>query len=396
MVSENMKEILYIGNVGVPNTAPTVHAQNIARLFYKLGYHTTFICNEEKTKKIIKEKSEVFDYCYTKKYIKFPKISALEWIVDELTGWKYKKLLYDKVKEKKPDLILMYGYTGEKWLIKYCHKNRIPFLIERTDWFEKSDRVDLLGKLILQRQVDNCITKYDKSVNGFIVISKYFEEYYNKINKLNIFIPPIFEFDLKRKISRFKNDGKIRLVYAGNLGGNKDQILPVLKAIKRINKNQIYIIISIIGPTMKQIEEVTLENDWYKYGVEVYGRVENIKAKEIIEKSDFSLLLRQNKRYAKAGFSTKFAESMCLGVPVICTKVGGADTIITNMVDGIHLKDNRPETIEKILEYLLNKNSDEILQMKRNAYKKACEIFYVGNYVERLKYFVEKVKENKS
>ena len=69
MKDRKMKEILYIGNIGTPNTALTIHAQNIAHLFYKLGYHTTFICNKEKNGSVIKEKSEVYEYYYTKKYI---------------------------------------------------------------------------------------------------------------------------------------------------------------------------------------------------------------------------------------------------------------------------------------------------------------------------------------
>lgn len=392
MKNENMKKILYIGDVGVPNTALAIHAQNIARIFYKLGYHTTFICDGKKDGNIINEKSEIFDYYYTKKYIKLPKISILEWLFDEITGWKYKKILYDRVEEKKPDLILMYGYAGEKWLIKYCLKNRIPFLIERVDWFEKDDRNGFIGKQIIQRYVDNCIMKKDKLVNGVIAISKYFEKYYNELNKTTIFIPPIFEFDLNRKIKRFRNDKKLRLVYAGSLGGNKDQILPALQAIKKINKDKIQIIIDVIGPTIEEIEEVTLQNDWNKYGIKAYGRMTNSKTQAIIEKADFSLLLRKNKKYAKAGFSTKFAESMCLGVPVICTKVGGADLIITDMIDGVHLKDNNVDTIENILQCLLKKESEEILQMKKNAYKKACEIFYIENYVENLKEFLKKVK----
>ncbi len=388
-----MPEIIYIGNIGIPNTALSIHAQNMARLFYRVGYHTTFICDRNKSENMFRESSEIYDYCYTKNYIRFPKISALEWLLDELTGWKYKKILYEKVKVKKPEFILLYGYAGEEWLIKYCRKNKIPLLVERVDWFEKSDRKGFIGREIFQRQVDNCINKKDKLTDGIIVISKYFEKYYNQMNKLNIFIPPIFDFEQNKKISRFYNDGKIRLVYAGSFGGNKDQILPLLRAIKEINKNEIHIFVNIIGSTMKEIEKVTSKSYWDKYGIKAYGRIENKKAQEIIEKCDFSLLLRENKRYAKAGFSTKFAESMCLGVPVICTKVGGADLIIKNMEDGVLLENNEIETIKSTLYCLLDKSSDEIVQMKKNTYEKACKFFFEENYIQDLKKFIKEVKK---
>lgn len=37
----------------------------------------------------------------------------------------------------------MYGYAGESWMVKYCHKKKIPFIVERVDWFENLIEQDL-------------------------------------------------------------------------------------------------------------------------------------------------------------------------------------------------------------------------------------------------------------
>lgn len=393
MKDDKTKEIMYVGDVGKPNTALSIHAQNMARLFGKMGYHTTFICDAYKGMNKISDETELFNYCYTSKFITIPKISAVEWLIDELTGWKYRKILKEKIRSKKPEFVLMYGYAGESWMVKYCHKKKIPFIVERVDWFEKSDRTGFIERELFQRQVDKTILKIDKHVDGVISISKFFEEYYYKMNVPTIFVPPIFEFGNNDILKNYERSSMLHLVYAGSVGGNKDYIFPVLQAVKRINSKKILIHMDLIGLTLGQVENLTGEACWKKYGVDILGRVPNSMAKRIIQKADFSFLLRENKQYAKAGFSTKFAESMCLGVPVICTKVGGADSVITHMYDGICLENNDISTIEKTLIFLMNKSSEEIMEMKSNAYITASRLFNIESYVDGMNEFLNKIKE---
>ena len=92
MKNDKTKEIIYIGDVGKPNTALSIHAQNMARLFGNLGYHTTFICDDYEGMNKISDETDLFNYCYTSKFITIPKISTIEWLIDELTGWKYRKI----------------------------------------------------------------------------------------------------------------------------------------------------------------------------------------------------------------------------------------------------------------------------------------------------------------
>lgn len=393
MKNDKTKEIMYVGDVGKPNTALSIHAQNMARLFGKMGYHTTFICDAYKDMNKISDETELFNYCYTSKFITIPKISAIEWLIDELTGWKYRKILKEKIRSKKPEFVLMYGYAGESWMVKYCHKKKIPFIVERVDWFEKSDRTGFIERELFQRQVDKTILKIDKHVDGVISISKFFEEYYYKMNVPTIFVPPIFEFGNNGILKNYERSSMLHLVYAGSIGGNKDYIFPVLQAVKRINSKKIHIHMDLIGLTLGQVENLTGEACWKKYGVDILGRVPNSMAKRIIQKADFSFLLRENKQYAKAGFSTKFAESMCLGVPVICTKVGGADSVITHMYDGICLENNDISTIEKTLIFLMNQSSEEIMEMKSNAYITASRLFNIESYVDGMNEFLNKIKE---
>ena len=125
------------------------------------------------------------------------------------------------------------------------------------------------------------------------------------------------------------------------------------------------------------------------YGIQFFGKLPNEDAKKIIKKADFSVLLRQNKKYSKAGFSTKLAESMCLGVPVICTKVGGSDSVIKNMYNGILINDNEHQTLLDILHYVLSLSDEQIIYLKNNAFETALELFSIKSNAKKLKNLLE-------
>ncbi len=387
------KKILYVGNVGQVGTALTIHAQNMARLFNRVGYKVEFVCNGGSNN--IADFSE-FNYSFTKNYIKLPKLKGVEWLIEERFGIKLFNIAKRKIMICKPDIVVLYGYSIEKELIKLCKKLNIKLILERVDWFEKEDRVGFFSRNILQKNIDKSNTLTDKKANGVIAISKYLFDHYNQIGQDVIYIPPIFKFNETRKIERKQDDNFLHLVYAGSLGGNKDQIFPVLKAMQNINADEIKIKIDLIGISNSELERETKIYNWGEVGVKTFGRISNNESKMIVENADFSILLRKNRRYAKAGFSTKFAESMSLAVPVICTKVGGADTIITNLKDGVHLLNNDTETVQNTLMYLLSLNRNEILEMKRQAFKTACRKFLIDRYEQEIIDFINIISRSEN
>ena len=126
-----------------------------------------------------------------------------------------------------------------------------------------------------------------------------------------------------------------------------------------------------------------------RYGINCHGRLSHENTLSIVKKADFSVLMRENKRYAKAGVSTKFVEAMSLAVPSICTAVGGTDAFVSDGVDGFLIKDNSVYEILGKLELIVNMDSSEILQMKLNALNKAKHVFSEDQYFEVTKLFLK-------
>lgn len=382
--------IAYIGNIGAEGTAPAIHAQNIANLLNDLGHKITFICSEPGFDKKKINGNEKCSYIYVRRNFDFPIVRSLEYRIELSKGNNLSLLLKKMNKKYRFDMVILYGYSGEKNIIKYCKQNGILVIADRVDWFEKDDFSNTMyNKWFQKNMIDKSITKLDKDLDGVISISTYLDNHYKNMNVESIWIPPIFS-SFVDKIS-FDLNRPLVLVYAGSLGGNKDLIKPVIQALKIINQDKVKIKLNLVGISYEQIKEHYDDLETEKLGIKAYGFVPHVEAKKIISKSDFGLLLRHNKRYAKAGFSTKFSECMSSGVPMICTSVGGADTIIENYVDGILLPDNQVDTIIRILSDIINMSDEKILSMKKEAYKKANKTFKSSMYYEKMQEFLFKI-----
>lgn len=383
------KKALYIGHVGSEGTAMAIHARNIASLLDTFGYQVAFVCQCVPKGHKEYDRHDRYRYCYTKQYIRISKIRAIEWMLEELTGAKLVHLFKRTIKAQSVDLVIFYGYSGEKNLIEYCRKNHIKILVDRTDWFEASDRKGIFGTVFTKYCADKCIEKYDIRADGVISISKYFYDYYRKRGQNTIWIPPIFKIKRLNRFEKSKGD-PIRLVYAGSLGNAKDIIDPIVDSVlTSFNKDKIVFILDLVGINETQLDSRFGDHNWKALGIYAYGRRPHAEAEQIVSGADFSFLLRQDKRYAKAGFSTKFAESMSKGVPVICTQVGGADLLVKDMENGILLKNNEKETLEAALHQISRFSKETIAAMKKEAYQSALEYFDYHSYERSLKKFIE-------
>jgi glycosyltransferase involved in cell wall biosynthesis len=65
------------------------------------------------------------------------------------------------------------------------------------------------------------------------------------------------------------------------------------------------------------------------------GRVPFDRVRSLYAESHFSVLLREGRRYARAGFPTKAVESWSMGCPVIANAVGDFGSMISHMENSI-------------------------------------------------------------
>ena len=389
-----MKKILYIGQIAIEGSASCTHVRNRARFFNNIGYEVYGLseCPKNECDKV--EDTDFLKYVYMKPFHGKGKVRGAGWIADQFLGIHTYNEIIRALKFISPDIIILYELNSivvEERIRAYCKKHNIRLIIEVTEWMEVENRKEIAARgIVWQKDIQK---RYiDKRCGNIIAISEFLYEHYRNQGCNVIKLPPlVYDFADKDQIFRDRDVVKlhqVKLVFAGTTDF-KDYLEPMLKAIRKINNNEIKIIFDVVGPSPDAIESMLECSSPTQYGINCYGRLSHENTLSIVRKADFSVLMRENKRYAKAGVSTKFVEAMSLAVPSICTAVGGTDAFVSDGVDGILIKDNSVHEVLDKLVQIVNMDSSKILQMKLNALNTAKQVFSEGQYYNVAKCFLE-------
>jgi glycosyltransferase involved in cell wall biosynthesis len=389
-----VKKILYVGQIAIEGSASCTHVRNRARFFNNIGYEVYGLseCPKNECDKV--EDTDFLKYVYMKPFHGKGKVRGAGWIADQFLGIHTYNEIIRALKFISPDIIILYELNSivvEERIRAYCEKHNIRLIIEVTEWMEVENRKEIATRgIVWQKDIQK---RYiDKRCGNIIAISEFLYEHYRNQGCNVIRLPPlVYDFADKDQVFRDRDAVKLRqvkLVFAGTTDF-KDYLEPMLKAIRKINNNEIKIIFDVVGPSPDAIESMLECSSPTQYGINCYGHLSHENTLSIVREADFSVLMRENKRYAKAGVSTKFVEAMSLAVPSICTAVGGTDAFVTDGVDGVLIKDNSVHEVLDKLVQITNMDSSKILQMKLNALNTAKQVFSEGQYYNVAKCFLE-------
>ena len=388
-----MDKIVYVGSIGWANTASAIHIQNRAKLFSEMGLQVYAISDYPSDMNLLNDIPEL-KYDYMTPYKGSKKIQAIKWHIDQFVCVFSYWQITERLRKIKPDVVVLYEVNSimlELALLKYCKKHNMKLVIETTEWMEPEKYNDFYTKLIVgQKDIQK---KYiDKKCKNIIVISEFLEKHYKNQNCTVVHIPPVVSnLENNIPILRYQEQrckAKVKFVFAGALS-QKDFLETLLTVIVCLNEKEVQIAIDIIGPDKKAIQNMLAIDSLETVGIYCHGKLEHSVVLQYVKEADFSLLLRQNMRYAKAGVSTKFVEAMSLGVPSICTKVGGTDLFVKDGENGFLVNSNSEKDLKDKLEYILQMSDEEILTMKKNAYIFAQQNFDISVYVDEMKKFIE-------
>lgn len=188
--------------------------------------------------------------------------------------------------------------------------------------------------------------KLYRKANAVVVQTKHNKEYFSKTiqNKTHIIPNPIELDEYIGLALKTKNEDLI--VSVGRLEPQKNQIM-LLEAFKQIHNNhpEYKLVVYGEGSYRKQLEEKIIELN-IQDCVTLPGNEKDIlnkmaKAKMYICSSNFE------------GMSNSLIEAMCVGLPVISTKVSGTEELINND-NGIIIDINDKQALIDNIELLIN------------------------------------------
>ncbi len=382
--------IVYVGGFELPDKNAAAHrVLSNGKILKNLGYDIIFVGIDKKiefnkflpTTKTSVQGFESLSLPYPKtmkEWIKY--LTSIDSLISILKG-------YTDI-----EALICYNYQSAAFmkLKRYCKKHKIKIIADCTEWYSTKG-TNIIFKIIKGFDSFMRMRIIQKNLDGIIVISQYLEKYYSNSKNI-IYLPPLVDTQEEKWATReqkIDTDDYIKIVYAGSPGLNKDKLDILIDALYEL-RNKCQFRFNILGMTKEQYlnscsNELKL-HDLYER-VNFLGQKTHLESLEYVKNADYTMFIREDNRMTKAGFPTKFVESMTCGIPVITTKTSDLTNYLIEGKNGyfIDINKNMPSKLESIFQQEVKKiNEMKIYCRKNNA-------FLYENYLEEMDQFMKKL-----
>ena len=272
------------------------------------------------------------------------------------------------------NMLLRMGELKNTTLIHDSKEWYSPCEFKRGRWDKSYIANDLLNCFIIRKPV------------RVIAISSFLYNHFQSKGLRTTKIPVIMD---KYEFEHTEQNDKIRIMYAGNMGG-KDEIIQLLSAVDVLSdEERSKFQIDIYGINEEMLKKRTGISRIPKE-VNVYGRVSREEVQKALIRTDFSFLLRPEKeRYAQAGFPTKAVEAMMHGTAMLCNFSSDLKSYLNDGVNAVIIRDNTDVSVGIALRKILALKRNEIEQIKREAKKTAETEFCYERYIQQVRDLIE-------
>lgn len=374
-----MNKALYLGGFEMPDgNAAAQRVVGIAKILDVLGYKVHFAGLSRKIE--APESGLIDNFSYTN--YSYPH-STIAWL-KYLSGYDYS---INEIKKQNPNLVILYNHPAlaiEK-IARFCHENGIKIIADVTEWYEAHGNP--VFRYIKSYDINRRMYRSHLKVDGLICISSYLANYYDQLGIKNVEIPALVDLEQEKWHRNVEShQDEIRFIYAGSPGHFKDRLDLILYAfdevLSKLNKNVRF---DIVGITKEQYEQTWNDKTVRSY-VNFNGRRPH---KEVIKKlleADFQIFLRPDTLPNRAGFPTKFTETISSGTLPVTNLSSNLEQYLTDGQNGFVIKGLELSSIATTIEHALSLDSEEINKMKKNIDKQTFDYRrYIGILDELVK-----------
>lgn len=376
------RKILYIGGFKLPDK--NAAAQRVianSKLFSILGYEVTLIGLD-------KERNEFVFNGFRCINLKYPS-SINEWYRYLFTIKNYISYL----KEIKPQFVIAYNHPAIalKKLLHYNKARNVKTLSDCTEWYEPEG--SWFFRIIKGWDTEKRMNDVHCKLDGVITISSYLDDFYKAKGVKTLLLPPLVdksEDKWKNNVGECKND-VARLFFAGSTAGTKDRIDFVIEALDQLALNGFEFTMDIVGITEKQYcttYKKEIPSSLLSY-VKFHGRQKHIDVIRQLQESDFQIFLRENHLANRAGFPTKFSETISAGTIVL---TNASSNLKDYMIEGVNSFELDITDVEKLVNTLkvpLSLTKEQIRDIKA---KMDTSVFDYNNYIFITEIFFNSLK----
>lgn len=385
-MKENHKAIVYLGGFDLPNgNAAAQRVVANAKLFRDLGYQVMLIGLSRNKSNINKRFIYEGFQCIN---LKYPK---------SVVGWLNYITAYNQympfIKEMRPQLVIAYNHPAIalRRLTNYCHKNGIKILADCTEWYEAHG--NYFFRKIKSWDSNWRMFKVHCDMDGIISISKYLYDFYINRGVHTLQLPPLVDKQEMKWHQKLRGDDeKIRLVFAGSIGGGyKERLDIIVDALMRIEtKLSEAFVLDIIGINKEQFKCIytNWEGKTFPSFIQFHGRIDHEEAIRLLQESDYQIFLRDNSLSNQAGFPTKFVEAISANSLVLTNPTSNISDYLREGINGYLLDTSNSDKLTDSLMIPLSLDKKNIME-KRN--KMNCSEFDYRNFISAMRRFIDEL-----
>lgn len=262
------------------------------------------------------------------------------------------------------------------------YKAKVPLIYDSTEWFTADEfKLGVFAPSYISNAIN--VNFYLKKPWKVIAISRYLQEHFKKQCDEVVRIPAVMD-TLSMPFGNYKPNDRLRIVYAGS-PGVKDALYIILQGVSLLSEEtRRKFELRIIGVTKEQYFVENGETELPK-NIVFLGRVPRETVLEELAQADYSTFVRDGeKRFAKAGFPSKLAESMSMGVPAITNFTSDLELYLQDDKNAVVVKAFTPQAYADAMQRAISKDKGALLELHRNARLTALDAFDYANYTHTL------------
>lgn len=393
-----MPRIIYVGEFQFPaGDAAAARVLGIGKALRAAGYDLTFIGNWRSGR----EQDRRADGTYTYQGMRYVVPTDSQHFNGHIALRALRSVRYDTTvlhwlaQQNWSDISAVICYHGmsifQERLRKLCREKKVPLIADCTEWFQPSHIIGgALGPF--RWDAEWRLRIGNRRVGTLIAISSYLQRYYEQRGCRVIRIPPLVDLeDTKwQNLPEPPIKNELQLVYAGT-PGKKDLLGNMVQAVSLCRKDGLAVILNIVGCTREAVaSNVALQElGELEQGLIIHGRVPQDDVPRYVAAADFSVLLREQARYAQAGFPTKVVESLAAGTPVLCNLTGDLGDYLMDGREALVCDDCTPTALAGIIARAALLTDKQRREMRHAARERAINSFDYHCYGDALHIFVE-------
>lgn len=293
--------------------------------------------------------------------------------------------------ESLPSAVVLYsGYSPYLLrLIEWTRKRKVKLVFDAVEWYDPASLVGWLSPY--QLNIELAMRVLVPKARNVIAISSFLDSYFRERGCRTTIVPPTLDVrGTEAELSRPRSE-VLRLVYAGS-PGNKDHLAAVVQAVRELAVEGHQLHLAVVGLTAAEfLGGAGAESPSPSVGgpVSFLGRLSHADSIRMVRDADFTVLFRRDARYSRAGFATKFVESLAVGTPVIANVTGDLHRYHIDRVTGIVAGGVSVCAVKEAVRVAASVSDNAYRSMRMQARASAESNFDVSVFAEALSVFTQ-------